>query len=207
MKKKLYVILTVLIAVLGTSILSAAAPEVSPEEKATWPKSKVVGSWFGRAVPMDPWCEIGSAGCPVPPEITMLPTFFADGNFIGIDSQTFGGGAHTTAHGQWVRIGSKTIEANFVFLQSDATDTFVGGFRMRMWAESTGQHTLHGYINAWFFPFTDENGRVVVDPETGFPVPDPLQPLGDFIFDPAQCDPSLGCFGVFEFTVRRVAVN
>ncbi len=48
----------------------------------------------------------------------MLPTFYADRNFVGIDSQTFGGGAHTTAHGEWTFKGPGGVKANFVFLQS-----------------------------------------------------------------------------------------
>lgn len=167
----------------------------------------VTGSWFGRAVPINPFCEPRTPGCPVPHEIVMLPTFFADGNFIGIDSQTFGGGAHTTAHGAWTFRHFQGISANFVFLQSGPGDLFIGGFRMRMQADLAGHDVLVGKINAWFFPFTDETGAVVLDPETGNPIPDPLQDLGPFIEDPADCNPLFGCVGVFEFQMRRIAAR
>jgi hypothetical protein len=163
-----------------------------------------VGSWFGRAVPVNPFCAPGSQDCPVPKEIVMLPTFYADGNFVGIDSQTFGGGAHTTAHGEWKLSGPDTVAANFVFLQSGAGNVFVGGFRMRLHGEMVSSNLMTGKINAFFFPFTDENGEVVLDPETGYPSPDPLTPLGEFIEDPAACNPADGCLGFFEFTLRRI---
>jgi hypothetical protein len=162
-----------------------------------------VGSWFGRAVPVDPFCEPETQGCPVPKEIVMLPTFYADRNFVGIDSQTFGGGAHTTAHGEWTFNGPGGVKANFVFLQS-SDNVFVGGFRMRLHGQMASPDLMTGKINAFFFPFTDQTGSVVLDPETQYPVPDPLTPLGEFIDDPANCDPQTGCLAVFEFTLRRV---
>jgi hypothetical protein len=57
---------------------------------------------------------------------------------------------------------------------------------------------MTGYIVGYFFPFTDPTGAVVVDPETGFPVPDPLGPLPD------ECLPQLGCLGRFDFVLRRI---
>ncbi len=166
-----------------------------------------IGSWFGRAVPISPFCEPRTAGCPVPHEIVMLPTFFADGNFVGIDSQTFGGGLHTTAHGEWTFNGFQGVAANFVFLQSGPGDVFIGGFRMRLQGQLVTPDLMSGKINAWFFPFTDETGAVVLDPATGDPVPDPLQDIGDFIDDPAQCNPAAGCVGVFDFQIRRVGAH
>lgn len=167
----------------------------------------VIGSWFGRAVPVSPFCEPRTEGCPVPHELVMLPTFFADGNFIGIDSQTFGGGAHTTAHGSWTFRNFQGIAANWIFLQSGPGDVFIGGFRMRMHADVVTPDLITGKINAWFFPFTDVSdgiGSVILDPVTGNPDPDPLQDIGPFIDDPADCNPAFGCVGVFEFQMRRI---
>jgi len=205
MRVKKTLFLSTLLVLSSFSFLSAASdrPE-TPREAIRSPLAfDAIGSWFGRAVPFNPPCEPGTQGCPLPKEIVMLPTFFADGNFIGIDSQTFGGGSHTTAHGQWKLVGRNDVWAEFVFLQS-AADTFIGGFRMRMKARPTGPNTMVGKINAYFFPFTDASGEVIIDPETGYPNPDPLQPLGDFAEDFSGCDPAAGCVGVFEFTIRRV---
>lgn len=166
-------------------------------------RQEFLGSWLGRATPVDPRCEPGTEGCVIPKEIVMLFTVYADGTFVGIDSQTFGGGLHTTAHGEWILTGSKSFEATFTFLQSD-NGNFVGAFRNRMRAESVDHHSLEGQINAWFFPFTDENGLVILDPETGNFVPDPFQSLGEFITDSSQCRAEAGCFGIFRFLVRRV---
>jgi hypothetical protein len=188
--------------VVGCLLMFASAQDKPPVRPPI--AYDAVGSWFGRAVPMSPFCEPGSPGCPVPREIVMLPTFFADGNFVGIDSQTFGGGAHTTAHGEWKLTGPETVAANFVFLQSGPGNVFVGGFRMRLHGEMASPNLMIGKINAFFFPFTDETGKVVLDPETGYPVPDPLAPVGDFVDDPADCNPAAGCLSVFEFSIRRV---
>jgi hypothetical protein len=198
MKMRVLFQLSVVIGLLSSgSLLAVEKPQIRPAIGYD-----AVGSWFGRAVPISPFCEPGSAGCPIPAEIVMLPTFMADGNFIGIDSQTFGGGAHTTAHGQWELINRHAIRANWVFLQSGPGDVFIGGFRMRLQGEMVNPNAMIGKINAFFFPFTDANGAVILDPETGFPDPDPLTPLGDFIEDPADC--TTGCLAVFEFLIRRV---
>jgi hypothetical protein len=159
-----------------------------------------VGSWFGRAVPVDPFCPPGAPGCPVPPEIVMLPTFFADGNFIGIDSNVFLEGSHTTAHGQWRATGPFSVAAGFVFLQSGPNDVFAGAFRLTLQATVITADFLEGHIVGYFFPFTDSAGQTIIDPETGFPDPDPLAPLPD------ECLPGINnCLGVFEFTLRRIS--
>ena len=201
---------TKMIRILGCIGASVMLLGIFPSNVEAVQQSKndrVVGSFFGRAVVIDPWCTIGEPECPVPFEIVMLPTFFGDGNFMGIDSNVFLGD-HTEAHGEWVRTGPRTVEANWLFLQSDEEGRFAGAFHMRLQAESLDRDNMHGYINAYFVPFTDENGNVIVDPETGFPVPDPLEPVGDFITDGTKCAPQLnGCFGVFGFDVRRIKVT
>ncbi len=179
----------------------AATPAIGAQS------DQAVGSFVGRAVVHEPWCVPGTPQCPIPYEIFMLPTFFSDGNFMGIDSNVFLGD-HTEAHGQWIRTGQSTVEANWLFLQSDESGRFAGSFRLRLQAESLDQDNMRGYINAYFIPFTDENGAVIVDPESGFPVPDPLAPVGDFMTDGSECAPALnGCFGVFTFDVRRIKVT
>ncbi len=205
-------IATLLLTLVGMPV--AIAGQVSADTQMSSIRAEVirgdhrsVGSWFGRATPNNPPCEPGTPDCPAPKEIVMLLTFFADGTFVAIDSQTFGGGAHTTAHGQWRPNGNGTIEADWIFLQSDENNTFVGGFRMRMNAELRGNSVMVGYVNAWFMPFTDENGEVILDPVTGLPSPDPLNPVGPFLTDGNDCNPQLGCFGVFEFLIRRIAVQ
>jgi hypothetical protein len=200
MLKRVYLLGALLLVGLTHSVVSAQGGQLVRPPIA-WDS---VGSWFGRAVPIAPFCEPRTPNCPVPHEIVMLPTFFADGNFIGIDSQTFGGGAHTTAHGAWTFRSFQGISANFAFLQSGPGDLFVGGFRMRLQGDLVTPDLMVGRINAWFFPFTDETGAVVLDPDTGHPIPDPLQDLGPFIDDPADCNPLFGCVGVFEFQMRRI---
>lgn len=165
--------------------------------------SRAVGSWFGRAVPIEPFCEPGTSGCPVPREVIMTPTFFADGVFMGSDSLTFGA-PHTAAHGHWVRTGHNSLEANVIFLGGDADNHFIGAFRIRYLGEIVRQDRMEGFVNVWFFPFVDDSGAAVLDPETGYPIPDPLTDLGDVITDPANCRIDQGCLAVLEFVVRRI---
>jgi hypothetical protein len=178
--------------VLGAAL--ALAPLSAQERTA-------VGSWFGRATPVNPICPPGSAGCPIPHEIVMLPSFFSDGNFIGIDSQVFSG-FHSTAHGKWVRERDDQVSADFMWLQSAPGDLtkFEGAFRVGL----TGQldprdpNRMIGQITPYFFPFVGPNNLVILSPN-GLPVPDPLgAPL------PAACSPAAGCLGVFQFTLRRI---
>jgi len=189
-----------LVCVLGVVGLSNSWLEA--QGQAPWVRPPIardaVGSWFGRAVPVDPFCLPGAPGCPVPPEIVMLPTFFADGTFIGIDSNVFLEGDHTTAHGQWEATSFNTLGAQFLFLQEGGNGVFAGAFRLTLDGEMITPDLMTGYIVGYFFPFTDPAGAVVVDPETGFPVPDPLGPLPD------ECLPQLGCLGRFDFVLRRI---
>jgi hypothetical protein len=189
-----------LVWALAIFLLSSAGLEAQDQRPFVRPPIALdaTGSWFGRAVPVDPFCPPGAPGCPVPREIVMLPTFFADGTFIGIDSNVFLEGDHTTAHGQWEATSVDTLGAQFLFLQEGANGVFAGAFRLTLDGEMVTPNLMTGFIVGYFFPFTDPTGAVVIDPETGFPVPDPLGPL------PEECLPGLGCLGRFDFVLRRI---
>jgi hypothetical protein len=162
-----------------------------------------VGSWFGRAVavPGETLCPPGAPGCPVPAEIVMIFTVNADGNFIGIDSNIFAGGDHTTAHGQWVRDGNRGIKAEFTLLQSSPAGVFIGGFKNLFEAVLTTRDEMRGSIDARLYSYTDASGAAIVDGD-GFPTPNPLAPA-------SECASTAGCthLGKFSFLVRRVKVN
>jgi len=191
-----------LLAVAGAVVLAGGVLALAEATQAG-DSHRIVGSWFGRAVPIDPFCEPGTEGCIVPPEVIMTPTFFADGVFMGSDHLTFGA-PRTPGHGTWVRAGRNMAEATMVILQGDPENRFIGAFRVRFLAMVTGRDRLEGYVNVHFFPFVDENGLAIIDPETGHPVPDPLTPLGPFITDPALCSPVDGCLALLQFDLRRV---
>jgi len=170
-----------------------------PGDSLKW----IVGSWFGRAVPIDPFCEPGTAGCIVPPEVIMTPTFFADGVFMGSDNLTFGT-PRTPGHGSWMRTGPGQAESTMVILQGDSDNHFIGAFRVRFLVNVKERDRLTGYVTVHFFPFVDGQGLAVLDPETGNPIPDPLTGLGPFITDPALCSPVEGCLALLEFDLRRI---
>ncbi len=165
-----------------------------------------VGSWFGRAVPSATICPAGAPGCPVPKEIVMVFTFNVDGTFIGIDSNIFAGGNHSTAHGEWIGTWPATVNATFTLLQSSPStpttpSTFIGGFKNLFRAEMVERSKMQGQIDAYLYSYTDPTtGAAIVDSE-GLPTPSPLSP-------PEQCSPP-GCIhlGVFTFKARRVAVQ
>lgn len=160
-----------------------------------------IGSWFGRAVPKDTICPPGAPGCPVPPEIVMIFTVNADGTFIGIDSNIFAGGNHTTAHGQWDRKGPRSIKAEFTLLQSSPAGIFIGGFKNLFNATVVTRDEMHGTIDAHLYNYTDAAGHAIVDAD-GFPTPSPLEPA-------SECSSTPGCthLGTFSFIVRRVKVH
>jgi hypothetical protein len=162
-----------------------------------------IGSWFGRAVPVpgETICPPGAPGCPVPPEIVMIFTVHRDGTFIGIDSNIFAGGNHTTAHGEWVRAGNRRIRAEFTLLQSSPDGVFIGGFKNLFTARLVSRDEMQGSIDARLYSYTDPTGATIVDAD-GFPTPSPLAPA-------AECDTTPGCthLGAFSFVVRRVKVN
>lgn len=162
-----------------------------------------IGSWFGRAVPVpgQTVCPAGAPGCPVPKEIVMVFTVHADGTFIGIDSNIFAGGSHSTAHGQWAQSGSNSIHAAFTLLQSSPTGVFIGGFKNLFDARVTGKDEMEGGINAFLYNYTDATGASIVDSD-GFPTPSPLGA-------PTSCVTTPGCtyLGAFSFKVRRMGVQ
>jgi hypothetical protein len=173
-----------------------------------WPISfnDATGSWFGRAVPKldtvpcNPYTSPAGA-CPVPKEIVMVFTLHQDGTFIGIDSNIFAGGSHSTAHGQWKPVWPRSVNATFTLLQSGPTGVFIGGFKNLFQATMLDFDKMEGQIDAYLYSYTDPTtGAVLVDSE-GMPTPSPLAP-------PSQCSPP-GCIhlGIFTFKVSRVAVQ
>ncbi len=167
-----------------------------------------IGSWFGRAIPKDgaTICPAGAPGCPVPKEIVMVFTFNADQTFIGIDSNIFAGGNHSTAHGQWKPVWPATINATFTLLQSSpATATtpsvFIGGFKNLFQANMTDHDSMEGQIDAYLYSYTDPQTGATIVGSDGLPTPSPLSPV-------SQCTPP-GCvhLGIFTFKAKRVAVE
>jgi hypothetical protein len=168
-----------------------------------------VGSWFGRAVakPGATICPAGADGCPVPKEIVMVFTFHVDGTFIGIDSNIFVGGSHSTAHGEWKPSWPATINATFTLLQSSpatpsSPSVFIGGFKNLFEATMVEHDKMEGQIDAYLYSYTDpKTGAAIVDSE-GLPTPSPLGP-------PEQCSSTPGCLhlGIFTFKARRVSVQ
>jgi hypothetical protein len=167
-----------------------------------------VGSWFGRAVPKPgaTVCPVGAEGCPVPKEIVMVFTVSGDGTFIGIDSNIFAGGTHTTAHGEWRGRWPASIDATFTLLQSSAPtsttpSTFIGGFKNLFQADMVDHDSMTGQIDAYLYSYTNPaTGEAIVGSD-GLPTPSPLSA-------PSACTPP-GCvhLGVFTFVAKRVAVE
>ena len=162
-----------------------------------------IGSWWGRAIPVagQTICPAGAPGCPVPKEIVMIFTVHADGTFIGIDSNIFAGGNHSTAHGQWAQSGPSSIHAAFTLLQSSPTGVFIGGFKNLFDARVVSKDELEGGINAFLYNYTDATGATIVD-SSGLPTPSPLGA-------PSSCVTTPGCtyLGAFSFKVRRMGVQ
>ena len=131
----------------------------------------------------------------------MLFRSHGDGTFIGIDSNIFQGGSHSTAHGQWTYEPNGKMQATFTLLQSSPTGVFLGGFKNLFSATMVNPDRLEGEINAFLYLYTDQNGRAVVDSD-GLPTPSPLA-------DPALCNPNQGCIplGTFTFKAKRVNVQ
>jgi hypothetical protein len=157
-----------------------------------------IGSWFGRAAADQVICEPGSPNCPVPAEIIMVFTILADGSFIGIDSNIFAGGNHSTAHGEWVADPPRAIKANFTLLQSSPSGAFIGGFKNVFEATVVEADKLEGTITAYLYLYTDATGKAILGPD-GLPTPSPLSP-------PEQCSTQAGCtrLGTFKFIAKRV---
>jgi hypothetical protein len=194
----------------GISLLLFCLPTFAQSGWRPYPLSSydAIGSWFGRAVPKPgaTICPVGVEGCPVPKEIVMVFTINQDGTFIGIDSNIFAGGTHSTAHGQWTAVWPYTVNATFTLLQSSpATPTspsvFIGGFKNLFQADMVDHDTMTGQIDAYLYSYTDSTGAAIVDSD-GLPTPSPLSP-------PAQCSTTPGCthMGIFTFKARRVNVQ
>ena len=150
------VLLAVFVLVLG-----AAAARAQRPDNGSAVFQDAIGSWFGRAIPVpgETICPAGAPGCPVPPEIVMVFTVNADGTFIGIDSNIFAGGTHSTAHGQWVRQGPRSIKAEFTLLQSSPVGVFIGGFKNLFNATVQAQDEMTGGIDAYLYSYTGLTAR------------------------------------------------
>jgi len=129
----------------------------------------------------------------------MVFTIHEDGTFIGIDSNIFAGGNHSTAHGEWASVGPASVTAAFTLLQSAPNKIFLGGFKNLFEANLVDANRMEGKITAFLYLYTDANGKVITDTD-GFPVPNPLSP-------PEECSPAVGCvpLGSFSFKVSRVS--
>ncbi len=118
-----------------------------------------VGSWYGNALPDNP-------GPRIPPEVVMMPTFFSDGNLIANDSQE-ANVLHTTAHGTWVRTGSRRVKATFLWFDLAAPGTVDNGLQGKEKVILTGEIDPHnpnemtGTLEVFIFgpdqnPLTDD---------------------------------------------------
>src|SRR5262245_20891074 len=139
---------------------AAAAPLAATQDQGV-NFHDAIGSWFGRAIPQNTICPAGSPGCPVPPEIVMIFTVNADGTFIGIDSNIFAGGNHTTAHGQWERKGPKRIKAESTLLKPSPAGLFTAGFKNLFNATVINPDERPGRIDAHPYTYTTRTGAPI----------------------------------------------
>jgi hypothetical protein len=132
----------------------------------------------------------------------MVFTVNADGTFIGIDSNIFAGGNHTTAHGQWERSGRRSVKAEFTLLQSAPTGLFIGGFKNLFTAVMSTRDEMTGGIDGYLYAYTNPATGAAITDADGFPTPSPLEPA-------AECSTTPGCthLGHFSFIARRVKVH
>jgi hypothetical protein len=158
-------------------------------------------------------------GAPIT-EVTMIPTLLADGTVLADDFAAILDG-HTTAHGKWAFQGKVSIDGNkvdryqatFIWFQGRETALpppafFAGSVRPRFvtFFDKSNPDSMVGFIQPYFYAYTDQNGIVNLQPGTPFPTPDPVAPL------PTQCIPPTGppdfsepvCLGTLQFTIRRI---
>ena len=164
-------------------------------------KRHAVGSWFGRAVPIDTICPPGAPGCPVPKEVVMLLTINKDGTIIATNSSALSAAAPTTAHGQWMPDLANGIRGELTLLLFSPEGTLRGGLKDVFNANMPSQDEMQGTLDRIFYSFASAPGDVIVDGD-GFPLPNPLDP-------PTACATTPGCLevGQFSFILRRVAVH
>jgi len=164
------------------------------------PSTRAVGSWWGRAIPSNTICtKAQDPTCPVPSEIIMVFTFHEDRTFIGIDSNIFSGGSHSTAHGVWEARPNGGLDARFTLLQSAPNGVFLGGFTNIFRATLTDDDTLDGTIDAYLYLYTRADGSAVVGAD-GLPTPSPLDA-------PTCAAPTCQALGQFSFKAKRVKVR
>ena len=118
-----------------------------PRPNANLAGDLAIGSWFGRAIPDDP------SQSPFP-EVYMIPTFLADGNFIANDA--IATSLHHTAHGDWVRIDANTLESTFLFIigTPDPTNPLGSLFRLKFTGITDPDHpdVMRGKVAPMLFP-------------------------------------------------------
>ena len=164
------------------------------------PSIRAVGSWWGRAIPSKTVCtKAQDPTCPVPSEIIMVFTIHEDHTFIGIDSNIFSGGSHSTAHGTWATFPTDQIKARFTLLQSAPNGVFIGGFTNLFAATLTDDDNMVGTIDAYLYLYTNPDGSSVIGAD-GLPTPSPL--------DAPKCAaPTCQALGIFSFKAKRVKLQ
>lgn len=174
-----------------------AAAQATPIKPQASTNSRAVGSWFGRAIPSNTVCtKAQDPSCPVPNEIIMVYTVNEDRTFIGIDSNIFAGGSHSTAHGEWGPYGPNAIKARFTLLQQAPNGTFLGGFTNLFQGNMTDDDTMEGTLDAHLYLYTNASGAAVIGAD-GLPTPSPLDA-------PTCVAPLCQHLGIFSFKAKRV---
>jgi len=154
------------------------------------------------------------------PEVTMIPTINGDGTVTAYDFAEMLD-HHTIAQGKWEFQGPAQIDPNgkaldryqasFIWFQTrppvgGPVSIYAGVMRPRFvtFFDDDNPNVMRGFIQPYFFPFTDNNGFVILNPGTPFPQLDPIKPL------PTVCDPTAApsptephCFGTLHFVIRR----
>ncbi len=179
-----------------------------------------------------PICQIACGGRACPPsnfpvdEVTMIPTLLGDGTVLADDFAELLD-HHSTAQGKWEFVDVETVDgrkvekyqATFVWFQPrspfdvdprNPVSIFAGVTRPRFvtFFDRDNPDVMRGFIQPYFFPFTDRFGTVNLQSGTPFPTPDPIPPLPPS----AACNPQDAnsvpyCFGVLHFVVRRIQAH
>jgi hypothetical protein len=153
------------------------------------------------------------------PEVTMIPTIGADNTVTAYDFAEMID-HHTIAQGRWDLTGRTRIDpfgkqldryqASFIWFQSRTPtggpiSIYGGAVRPRFvtFFDDDNPDVMRGFIQPYAFPYTDNNGFVILKPGTPFPLLDPIKPLPT-VCDPTVFDPTQPhCFGTLHFVIRR----
>jgi hypothetical protein len=157
-------------------------------------------------------------------EVTMIPTLLADGTVLADDFAAVLD-SHTTAHGKWEFWGKKEIDgkmldeyrASFVWFNGPLeifglNHGFIGSLRPRFvtFFDKDNPHEMRGYIQPHLYNYTDPSpdgiGIVRVQEDTGFPDPNPTDPLPE-ICDHNDETASPRCLGTLHFFIRRIPAS